>query len=133
MPSIGRAVATTCPACGVGEPTGLCTLTRGNPDPVPGSGGPVETLQCDCCGLWIRNGIVVERGVPLEPDDVRAIVRPRADDEAEDVYVAPELRPLRLVPTYAWADPSAPRWPEARELTSITWRYGRPRRREPRP
>ena len=133
MSAIGRAVATTCPACGVGEPTGLCTLTRGNPDPVPGSMGPVETLQCDCCGLWIRDGVVVERGAPLEPADVRAMVGPRPGDEAEDVYVAPELRPLRLVPTYAWADPFAPRWPEAHALTSITLHFSRPRRGEPRP
>ena len=133
MPALGRAVATTCPACGAGEPTGLCTLTRGNPEPVPGSMGPVETLLCDVCGFWLRNGVVLERGVALEPADVRAIAGNRSSDESEDCYVAPELRPLRLVPTYAWADPAAPAWPEAHELTSVTLHFGRSRRREQRP
>ncbi len=133
MPTLGSAVATTCPACGVGELTGLCTLTRGNPDPVPASLGPVETLFCDACGFWLRNGVVLERGVALEPADVRALAGNQSSDELEDCYVAPELRPLRLVPTDAWADPSSPAAPEARELTSITLHFGRSRRREPRP
>ncbi len=125
MDPIGRAIPTTCPACGVGAVSGLCTLTRADPTPVPESLGPVETLACDCCGLWIRNGVVVERGVEVGPDDVRASARLyAAAADPDELWISPDARPLRLVPTETGARGAVnPTWPA---ISSITIHLVRP-------
>lgn len=131
MPNQSR-VACTCPACGVGESTGLCTLARGAGDAGPGSLGPSATLDCRACGYWLRDGIVLSRGVALEPEDVRALAAEHAPEDAEAGYVAPDARQLRLVPIYVWELHAAPAWSQARQVTSITLHFGRVRTREPR-
>ena len=127
MSPIGRAVPCSCPGCGVGEASGLCTLTRAADAPAAGSFEPVETLFCDCCGLWVRNGVLQAHGVDLDPDDVRAAARLHAPTARPDeLYVEPEARPVRLVPTEVGADSAAaPAWPE---ISSITLHLARPRR-----
>lgn len=126
MPQLGRAVPITCPGCGIGQITGQCTRTPAAEHPAPGSLGPVETVYCETCGLWIRNGLLEARGVDLRPDDVREIARlhaPNADPESW--YMVPEARPVRLMPTTVETSGLAGfRWPE---ISSVTIHFVRPR------
>lgn len=130
MPAQTRAVACTCPACGVGESTGLCTLTREPGDPGADLLGLRATVYCDACRYWLQDGIVLARGVALDPEDVRMLAGARTSNELESSYLAPESRPLRLVPTYVWDLASTAVGTEPRRLTSITLHFGRVRGRE---
>jgi hypothetical protein len=113
---IGAAQPATCPACGVGELTGLCTLTRGE----------VESVVCDACLFYVRDGVVLRRGVDLDPADVLALGRAQAPFAPDDeVCVAPEGRPVRLLANWPGHPAAgAPAWPV---MTSLTVRFARPR------
>ncbi len=122
MKPIGRAMPVTCPACGIGAVAGRCTLTR----------GAIVTLYCDACALHIENGIVLAHGVDIDPDDIRDLARRRAPNASpEELYIAPEARPLLLVPTDAGdPDEHATDWPP---ITSLTIRFARqPSKTSPR-
>ena len=116
MRQFGAAEPVTCPACGVGAAAGSCTLTR----------GAVVTLSCSTCGLRIRNGVVLEHGVDIDPDEVRELAERHAPWAShQERYVAPEARPLLLVPTDAVEVPTpGPAWPP---IASLTVRFARPR------
>lgn len=113
---LGAAIAITCPACGVGAVTGVCTLTRGE----------VETMFCDSCALYVRNGVVVARGVEIDPDDVREIGRMHAPlAPADALYTEPDARPVRLLARGPGILVEAD--PDERVITSLTIRFARPR------
>ena len=115
MPTLGAARAITCPACGVGQATGLCTLTRGE----------VETLVCDLCTFYLRNGIVLERGVVLNPDDVVEFGRRRAPFAPDaEIYLDLDRRPVRLVASGLGGSVDGAALPP---MTSLTIRFARPR------
>ena len=112
---LGAATAITCPACGIGDVAGVCTLTRGQ----------VETLMCAACGLYVRNGVVTAHGVDLDSDDVRALARMHSPlASADELYRDPDARPVRLLargyPVSLTADRDEP------PVRSITVRFGRP-------
>jgi len=118
MPTrLGAADFVTCPACGtVGERSGLCTLTRGE----------TETVACDACNLWIRDGVLIERGVALDPDVVVELGHARAPlAPVDELYCAPDRRPVRLIAS--WAGHPAEGAPALPTVTSITLRLARPR------
>lgn len=112
MRTLGAARFVTCPGCGVGEATALCTLTRGE----------VETLACDACRLLLRDGVIIERGVDLGPDDVRHIGGLALERGADsELYVPPEARSLRLHAVSS-AEPTGESLPA---ISSITIRFTR--------
>jgi hypothetical protein len=96
--------------------TGLCTITWGE----------VQTLLCDLCDLYLREGVVLARGVVLDPDDVVELGRARAPLAPIDgLYIAPDRRPVRLVASGpGHPAEGAPTWPE---VTSLTIHFARPR------
>ncbi len=112
----GHAAPVTCPACGVGAASGLCTLTRGE----------IVTLSCGICGLRVRDGIVLEHGIDIDPDEIREMADGRPGANPREWYIAPEARPLRLLPTDAVrAGEPEPEWPP---ISSLTVRFARRRR-----
>ena len=113
---LGAATAITCPACGIGDVAGVCTLTRGQ----------VETLMCAACGLYVRNGVVTAHGVDLDPDDVRALARMHAPLAlADELYCDPDARPVRLVARAFEVSLTAGR--DEPRIRSITVHFTRPR------
>ena len=113
MQQFGQADPVTCPACGVGAASGLCTLTRGE----------IVTLTCAICGLRVRDGIVLEHGIDIEPDEIREMADGRPEANPREWYIAPEARPLLLVPTDAvMAGDPEPEWPP---ISSVTVRFAR--------
>ena len=116
MQQFGLAAPVTCPACGVGAVAGTCTLTRGE----------VVTLSCSTCGLRVRNGVVLQRGVDVDPDEIRGLAELRDPSENPRMwYIAPEARPLLLIPTDAvTVSMTDPEWPT---ISSVTVRFARRR------
>ena len=90
----GQAAPVTCPACGVGAASGLCTLTRGE----------IVTLSCGICGLQVRDGIVLQHGIDIDPDEIRDMADARQGADPREWYITPEARALRLVPIPKYLD-----------------------------
>ena len=109
----GSAAPVTCPACGVGAASGLCTLTRGE----------IVTLRCAVCGLQVRDGIVLEHGIDIDPDEIREMADRHPEANPREWFIAPEARPLLLVPTdRVSAGEPAPGWPP---ISAVTVRFAR--------
>ena len=131
MGTIGNAQSVTCPGCGIGDVANQCWYTPPSDRLVPGALRSIDTLWCDACGLWIRDGVVVAHGVDLGPDDVVEIARRHAPEvELDALYVAPEERPLRLTPTVGVPWTAGVPW--ATGVSSITIHLARQRRRPDR-
>jgi hypothetical protein len=117
MPApIGAAHFIVCPACGVGEVTRLCTITQGQ----------VESLICDACDLYLRNAVVIARGVAIDPDDVVELGRAKAPfASVDELYVTPDRRPVRL--EVSWPGRPMEGAPALPVVSSITLHFARER------
>ncbi len=127
--TIGRAIAITCPACGIGEVAAQCWYTPAVESTTPGAGPGVETLRCDTCGIWVRDGAVLSRGVDLDVDDVRETARFRAGEDTpiEELYLPPDARPVRLIPTGVYGAASGVPWTAIGPISSVTFHLARRR------
>ncbi len=133
MRTIGRAIAIACPACGIGEVAAQCWYTPAVESSAPDAGPGVETLRCEACGIWVRDGAVLSRGVDLDVDDVRETARFHAGDDVpiEGLYLPPDARPVRLMPTGAPGATARAPWSSLGPVSSITIHLARRRAGSP--
>ena len=131
MGAIGNATSVTCPGCGIGDVANMAWYTPPADELVPGALRSVATMWCDCCGMWIRDGVVIAHGVDIGPDDVREIAARHAPEaELDALWVAPEERPLRLSATVGLPWSAGLPWMSG--VSSITIHLARQRQRPER-